>query len=380
MARTVTSWANRSVPAVLRFMSGLPVRAQDWAAVGAAQNLTHATGRHGAQWAMAWKGTGITGAIASGSHDIKIAIPVPDEDLSRLRVRVWGATAPAAMTPGVVDIIAPTAGTVTATTAIGAVARYSSGALDVTADVNTADADAGPYVEMTLRARGEFSSLESVHVDSLERGWGTYPGASTLLPAGITAGVVPIDDGETVQDSPVSADLLADMRSNLGEFAARRQVRACWGDWYNSGTNAPRANGGLAPQRIPVMLPIPQGGVMSLTLAAHVYDAPPTTRTAWLCTLTPGGSVDSIIGRWTIPASTGMAVSTVDIPTARVRGRFDRQCPPTGLHGYLSAVLIVEGAIPQRDRLALEGVRTVLADDDIITGGWGLSSLTLWGP
>ena len=47
MARTVTSWANREAPSVLRFISGLPVRDVDWRALGRAQNLTHATGRHG---------------------------------------------------------------------------------------------------------------------------------------------------------------------------------------------------------------------------------------------------------------------------------------------------------------------------------------------
>jgi len=380
VARTVTSWANREAPSVLRFISGLPVRDVDWRALGRAQNLTHATGRHGQQFGMAWKGTGLTGSLAAGSHNIVLTLPVPDPDLARFRVRVWADAA--AGSPGKVELIAPLGGTVSANSAVtGTVTRYASGVVNATPDV-ALDADAGHYVTMTLRAQGDFASLESVHVDSIERGFSTYPGADSTLPAGLTGGIVPIDDDETVQDAPVSSDLLFDARANLAVLADRRQVRGCWADWYDFVGGSPytyRPNGGLAPQRIPVMLPIPQQGVMKLTLAAHVFDAPASARKVWLCTFNEGGGIDDVVAEWSLSAA-GTTISTVNIPTQRVKHRYDKRCPPLGLDAYLSAALIVEGAIPQRDRLRLEGIRTSLADDDIISGGWGLSSLVLWGP
>ena len=380
MARTVTSWANREAPSVLRFISGLPVRDVDWRALGRAQNLTHATGRHGQQFGMAWKDTGITGTLGTGTHNIVLTLPVPDADLARLRCRIWADAA--AGTAGNVEMYTATTGPVAATAAVtGAVTRYASAVLDATADVAT-DADAGDYITLTLRAKDAFASLESVHVDSPERGFGTYPGAASTLPAGLSGGIVPIDDDETVQDAPVSADLLFDARSNLAALADRRQVRGCWADWYDATAGPPqvyRANGGLAPQRIPVMLPIPQQGTMKLTLAAHVFDAPASARKVWLCTFNEGGGIDDVVAEWSLSAA-GTTISTVSIPTQRVKRRYDKRCPPLGLDAYLSAALIVEGAIPQRDRLRLEGIRTDVADDDIINGGWGLSSLVLWGP
>lgn len=390
MARTVPAWSAREVPEHLRFMSGLPMLSVDsgapavpirWRALGQACNLTHATGRHGAQFGMAWKGAGITGTLGANTHDMRITLPVPDESLSRVRVRIWADAG--AGVAGKVLLDSTSAGPVSATAATtGAVARYASSVLDVSADVVTADPDAGPYVSIRLRAQDDFAVLESVHVDSAERGFGTYPGAATTLPAGLTAGIVPIDDSETAIDSPLSADLLFDVRSNVGELADRRQVRALWGDWINTVPNPDvyRTNGGLAPQRIPCMLPIPQGGTMKLTLAAHIAAAPASARKVWLVALTPQGSIDGPpLAEWSV-STLGLNLSTVSVPLNRIRSRFDRACPAAGLLGYLSCALIVEGAIPQRDRLALEAVRTDVADDDIINGGWVLNSLTLWGP
>lgn len=382
MARTVQSWAARTAPDYQRFMSGLPIRSSDWLDCGQASNLTHATGRHGAQLGMAWKGTGITGTLGVDTHNINVAVPCPDEDLARFRVRIWADAG--AGTAGNVELYSATAGPVAATAAAtGASARYASAALDASADVVTASADAGPYVTLTLRARDDFVRLDSVHVDSLERGFGTYPGASTTLPAGLTAGIVPIDDGEAAIDSPVPADLLFDLRTNAGELADRRKVHALWADWVDVTAGPPqtyRPNGGLAPQRIPCLLTIPQGGTMKLTLAAHVAAAPGSARSVWLVALTPDGSIDGPpLAEWSVSAP-GLNLSTVDVPLARIRSRFDKGCPPAGLVGCVACALIVEGAIPQRDRLALEGTRTTVADDDIINGGWVLNSLTLWGP
>ena len=333
---------------------------------------------------MAWKGGGITGTLGANSHDLRFVVPVPDPDLARVRVRIWAEQGPGV--PGRVFLDSASAGPVAAVAPV-ALSRAASAALDVTADVNTADADAGPYVAVRIRAQDDFNVLESVHVDMLERGFGTYPGAGSTLPAGVTSsivggsGFVPVDDDEVGQDDPLSADLLFDVRSNLAELAGRRQVRGCWGDWVNTVPNPDvyRTNGGLAPQRIPVMLPIPQQGEMKLTLAANIFDAPPSARKVWLCTFNQGGGIDDVVAEWSISAL-GDNVSTVNIPTQRVKRRYDKRCPPLGLDAYLSAALIVEGAIPQRDRLRLEGIRTDVADDDIINGGWGLSSLVLWGP
>lgn len=380
MARTVPAWVDRTVPDYQRFMSGLPIRSADWLDCLQASNLTAATGRHGAQFGMAWKGTGITGTLGVGTHNIKVALPVPDSDLSRLRVRIWAEAG--AGTAGNVEMFSASAGPVAATAA-GAFTRYSSAVLDVSADVVTADADAGPYVEATLRARDDFVRLDSIHVDSVERGFGTYPGAATALSAGVNGGIVSFDDGEAAVDSPASADLLFDVRANATQLATRRQVRACWADWVDATAGPPqtyRANGGLAPQRIPCMLPIPQGGVMKLTLAAQVSAAPASARSVWLVALTPDGSIDGApLAEWSV-SSLGLNLSTVAVPMARIRSRFDKGCPPAGLLGYLHCALIVEGAIPQRDRLALDGSRSSVADDDIINGGWVLNSLTLWGP
>ena len=390
MARTVPAWAGRSVPEYLRFISGLPILSVDsgdptaairWRAVGQACNLTHATGRHGAQFGMAWKGAGITGVLPANSHQIWITLPVADTSLCRARVRIWADSG--AGVQGKVFLQSASAGPVSATSATtGAAARYSSAALDVTADVVTADPDAGPYVSLRLNAQDDFASLESVHVDSLERGFGTYPGAATTLPAGLTAGIVPIDDDETAIDSPLSADLLFDIRANANKLAERRQVRAAWADWANTVPNPDtyRTNGGLAPQRIPVMLPVPQGGAMKLTLAAQVSTAPPTPRRVWLVALNAEGSIEGPpLAEWSVSAL-GLNLSTVALPLNRIRGRFDRRCPSVGLLGYLSCALVVEGAVPERDRLALQGVRTAESDDEIISGGWVLNSLTLWGP
>lgn len=389
MARTVPAWSARAIPEHLRFISGLPMRSVDsaapgtpldWRSLGQAVNLTGATGRHGAQFAMAWKDTGITGNLAAGTHNITLALPVPDEDLARLRVRIWADAG--AGVAGFVEMFAPLSATVAAT-APGAFGRAASAALGVTADVDTSDADAGPFVAFTLRAQSDFTRLDSVHVDSLERGWGTYPGAGTTLPAGVSAGIVPVDDDETAIDSPLPADVVQDIRASASRLAERRQVRGCWADWVDV-TASPgvyRPSGGLAPQRIPVMLPVPQGGVMKLTLASHVTTAPPSARKVWLCALTPGGSIEGpALAEWTISAATGTAVSTVSLPVARIQRRFDRAAPPAGLLGYLSGALIVEGAIPARDMLALTSTRTEEADDEIIAGGWVLNSLTLWGP
>lgn len=386
MARTVPAWSARVAPEHLRFISGLPMRSVDsaapgtpldWRSLGQAVNLTGATGRHGAQFGMAWKGTGITGNLALGSHNIELALPVPDEDLARLRVRIWADAGAGAA--GSVEMFAPLSATVSAT-APGAFGKAASAALDVTGDVDTSDADAGPFVAFTLRARDDFTRLDSIHVDSLERGFGTYPGAGTTLPAGISAGIIPVDDDETAIDSPLSADVVQDVRASVVRLAQRRQVRGGWADWTDAGTGAYRAGGGLAPQRIPVMLPIPQGGPMRLTLATSVTVAPPTPRKVWLCALTPGGSIEGPpLATWTISAATGVSVDTVSLPIARLRRRYDRSAPPAGLLGYLSGALIVEGAIPARDMLALTGTRTEEADDDIIAGGWALGSLVMWG-
>lgn len=380
MARTVPAWAGRKAPEYLRFISGLPTRDVDWLHCGYASNTAAATVGHGAQWDMVWKGTGIAGTLGVGTHNINLALPVADADLTRLSVRIWADAA--AGVAGGVQILSATAGPAAATAAAtGSVTRYASAALDVTADVLN-DASAGDYVLVTLRAINAFAALHSVHVDSLERGFGTYPGAASTLPAGLSGGMLPIDDGETATDSPLSADLLFGLRDNAGVLANRRQVRACWGDWVDINAGPPqvyRANGGLAPQRIPVMLPIRQGGPQRLTLAAHVAAAPPAARKVWLVALTPGGSIDGEpLAEWSLSAG-GLTLSTVDVPLSRIRGRFDRQAPGAGWQSYLSCALIVEGAIPQRDRLALEGVRTTVADDDIINGGWVLNSLTLWG-
>jgi hypothetical protein len=244
-----------------------------------------------------------------------------------------------------------------------------------------------------VRLSGDIDALDSVHLDILEASFpATYPGALTTLPSGVlqaadtetVVSIVAADTSDADDGLPVSADLLLDTRARIIQQWRRRKVRAVWGDGTRGGL------GGMAPQRIRCMLPVSSGNALpySLSIRNEIAVQAGQTRRVWLCKMTPGNSIESIIAVWEWTDADGAAMTTkapTSLPAA-ISG-YEQSAPSVGWDAYVDAALIVEGAIPARDRLALLGARSNEADDRIsaaaIAGSadeWWPTAIILWGP
>jgi hypothetical protein len=376
MARTVPTWTAREDALVEapRVLSGRPIRGVDWTAIGRGANLAHVA--HGVTLAgcVAYRDAAGLAVPAAWAGGIVFAVPGPG--VSRVRVRVWAEKTGVGADP-VITLTLPALASV-GVSITGGVGEYVSTIVSLQAGDLTAYGG-GYYSTGVWEVKPEAGlTLYSVAVELVEVPFetGASPGwpvnAGTGVPSGVVGAFVPADDDEAQPGEPIAADLLFDRAAQWPAQWTRLQQRACWFDFARASTGPLLVPWPTSRMRAVIAAPILPDGSARHTLAVKVGTAGGDALTFYVCTAAEDGSL-AVVESLTIAAGAAAGVYTVDFDLTGVA------LGGPAAFGLLAPIAVVMDLQRAGRDSDIAGPPRA-PRDALLTDGWDVECVAVWGP
>jgi hypothetical protein len=346
----------------------------DWTAIGRGANVAHVA--HGVTQAgcVAYRdavGLDVPAAWAGG-----IVFAVPGPGVSRVRLRVWAEKTGVGADP-VIGLTMPVSGPATVTVT-GVEGEYVSPVINLQAGDLTAYGG-GHYSTGAWEVKPEAGlTLYSVAVELVEVPFatGAAPGwpvnAGTGVPSGVLGAFVPADDGEAQSGEPIAADLLFDRAAQWPAQWTRLQQRACWFDFARVGTSPLFVPWPTSRLRAVVAAPILPDGSARHTLAVKVGTAGGSALTFYVCTADADGAL-AVVQSLTIADGAAAGVYTVDFDLTGVA------LGGPAAFGMLAPIAVVMD-LQRAGRDSSIAGGAAAPQDDLISDGWDVECVAVWGP